>query len=57
MKGFDLCLLFKGVCVTRSNEQVGVLTEEKQGYAAAFDQLMSERWNVTGYTKGPFWSM
>ena len=29
-------------CVTRINEQMGALMEEKTGYEAAFDQLMSE---------------
>ena len=27
---------------------------EEEGYAAALDQLMSERRNVTGHTKGLF---
>ena len=54
MKGFDPCLLLKGEwwCVTRINEQMGVLMEEKKGDAAACDQLMCERRNVTVCLKG-----
>ena len=33
---------------------MGVLMEEKKGYAASFDQSMSERRNVTGFIKGVF---
>ena len=40
--------------MTKINEHMGVLMGEKKGYAAAFDQLMSERRNVAGYTKGLF---
>ena len=42
--------------MTRTNEQLGVLMEEKKekGCAAASDQLMSERWNVTSCLKGLF---
>ena len=46
--GFDPCLL--------SNIQTGVLMEEKQGYATALKQLMSEllseHRNVLDYVKG-----
>ena len=41
-----------GGAVTKINEQIGVLMEEKNGYAAGFDHLMSERQNVIGCTKG-----
>ena len=32
--------------------KIGVLTEEKKGYAAVLDHLMSERQNVLDYVKG-----
>ena len=52
MKGFDPCLFLNTGCwnVTKINEQIGVLMEEK-GYSAAFDQVLSESRNVTGSFK------
>ena len=38
--GFNPCLFL--------NEQMGVLIEEKKGYAIAFGHFMSERRNVSG---------
>ena len=42
----------RGGPLPKINEQMVVLMEEKKGDAAAFDQLMSERRNVTGDIKG-----
>ena len=56
MKRFDPCLfLTDDWCrATNINEQMGALMKEKKGYAAAFDQLMSEKRNVTGCTNWTF---
>uniref|UniRef100_A0A7S1AJB0 Uncharacterized protein n=1 Tax=Noctiluca scintillans TaxID=2966 RepID=A0A7S1AJB0_NOCSC len=53
MKGFDPSLSLKDQ-LTKINEQMGLLKEEKKGYSAAFGQLISERQNVTGDMKGLF---
>ena len=39
-------------CVTKINEQIGVLMQEKQGYATALGQWMSDHGNVTDHIKG-----
>ena len=44
--GFGPCLLL--------NEQMGALMEEKKGYAAAFDHMVSEHRNVTDYIERLF---
>ena len=49
MKGFDPCFSKdEWWYVTNINEQMGAVMEEKKGNAAAFDQLMSERWKRYG---------
>jgi uncharacterized coiled-coil DUF342 family protein len=53
MKGFDPSLSLKDQ-LTKINEQMALLKEEKKGYSASFSQLISERQNVTGDMKGLF---
>ena len=38
--------------MTDINEQMGVLMEDKKSHSVAFNQLVSERRNATGYIKG-----
>ena len=53
VKGFYPCLSLKDH-LTQFDEQIGLLREEKKGYSAVFDHLMSERRNVVGCIQGPF---
>ena len=46
MEGFDPSLPVKNQW-TKVNEQMGLLKKEREGYSAAFDQLIFERENVT----------